>query len=61
MKTRILLAEDNKDTAEIVSFVLHYEVIRARDGVEIHALRSSSYRSLRSSPLRCRSMLSPKS
>lgn len=37
MKTRILLAEDNKDAAEIVSFVLQYlgyEVIWARNGVE---------------------------
>ncbi|HWO41209.1 MAG TPA: response regulator [Candidatus Eisenbacteria bacterium] len=37
MKTRILLAEDNTDAAEIVSIVLKhfgYEVILAHDGVE---------------------------
>ncbi|MGH7826856.1 MAG: response regulator [Candidatus Binatia bacterium] len=37
MKPRILLAEDNKDAAEIITFVLQflgYEIVVARDGVE---------------------------
>jgi CheY-like chemotaxis protein len=53
MKSRILLANDNKDAAEVISFVLNflgYEVIVADDRIEaiVHAAMNLVISRLRS-------------